>query len=53
MRHADIRTTMNVYGDAIPETMREVHGKVVKMAPLNKGTANKGTAGGSQGLVSN
>jgi integrase len=32
MRHSDIRTTMNIYGDAIPETMREVHGKVVKMA---------------------
>jgi len=32
MRQADIRTTMNVYGDAIPETMREVNGKVAKMA---------------------
>ncbi len=32
MRHADIRTTMNVYGDAIPETLREAHGKVVRMA---------------------
>jgi integrase len=32
MRHADIRTTMNVYGDAIPETMRATHGKVVQMA---------------------
>ena len=32
MRHSDIRTTMNIYGDAIPETMREVHGKVVRMA---------------------
>jgi len=48
MRHADVRTTMNVYGDAILNTMRKVHSKVVKMAPLNKGTA-----GGSQVLVSN
>ncbi len=32
MRHSDIRTTMNVYGDAIPETLRAAHGKVVRMA---------------------
>jgi integrase len=32
MRHADVRTTMNVYGDAILDTMRKVHSKVVKMA---------------------
>ena len=32
MRHADIRTTMNIYGDAIPETLRAAHGKVVRMA---------------------
>jgi integrase len=32
MRHADIRTTMNIYGDAASADMREAHGKVVKMA---------------------
>jgi putative ABC transport system permease protein len=32
MRHSDIRTTMNLYGDAIPKTMRKAHAKVVKMA---------------------
>jgi integrase len=32
MRHSDIRTTMNIYGDAATEDMREVHGKIVKLA---------------------
>ena len=32
MRHADIRTTMNIYGDAATEDMREAHGKVVGLA---------------------
>jgi integrase len=32
MRHSDIRTTMNIYGDAIPDTLRKAHGKVVRMA---------------------
>lgn len=32
MRHSDIRTTMNIYGDAIPDTLRAAHGKVVRMA---------------------
>ena len=31
MRHADIRTTMNTYGDALPDELREAHGKVVRM----------------------
>jgi integrase len=31
-RHADIRTTMNIYGDTASADMREAHGKVVKMA---------------------
>jgi hypothetical protein len=38
MRHSDIRTTMNVYGDAASEEMRSAHEKVVKLAlpkPLN------------------
>lgn len=31
MRHADIRTTMNVYGKAMEASKREAHGKVVRM----------------------
>ena len=29
MRHADVRTTMNIYGDAVTPDMREAHGKMV------------------------
>ena len=32
MRHADIRTTMNIYGDAVTTDMREAHGKIVGLA---------------------
>ena len=32
MRHADIRTTMNVYGDVVTNEMQETHAKVVQMA---------------------
>ena len=32
MRHADIRTTMNIYGDAATADMRAAHEKVVRMA---------------------
>jgi integrase len=31
MRHADIRTTMNVYGKAMDESKRAAHGKVVSL----------------------
>lgn len=31
LRHADIRTTMNVYTQAVSEQKREAHGKVVRM----------------------
>src|SRR5208283_2009958 len=31
MRHASIRTTMNVYGKAMDESKREAHGKVVRL----------------------
>ncbi|MBZ5512737.1 MAG: site-specific integrase [Acidobacteriia bacterium] len=31
MRHSDIRTTMNIYGDAIPDSLRSAHSKVVRM----------------------
>ena len=32
MRHADIHTTMNIYGDAATADMREAHEKVVRLA---------------------
>lgn len=32
MRHADIRTTMNLYGDVVTDEMREAHSKVVRIA---------------------
>jgi integrase len=32
MRHADIRTTMNIYGDVVTDEMRQAHAKVVRMA---------------------
>jgi integrase len=38
MRHADIRTTMNIYGDVATPDMRKAHGKIVGLA-LN-GTEN-------------
>jgi integrase len=44
MRHSDIRTTMNIYGDAGTADMREAHTKVVRLA-LN------GTGNGTDGLL--
>jgi integrase len=32
MRHADIRTTMNVYGDVVTDEMSQAHSKVVGLA---------------------
>ena len=32
MRHADVRTTMNIYGDAVTEDMRSAHEKIVRLA---------------------
>jgi integrase len=32
MRHSDIRTTMNVYGDVVTDEMRQAHARVVRMA---------------------
>jgi integrase len=32
MRHSDIRTTMNIYGDAVTPDMAEAHGKIVGLA---------------------
>jgi integrase len=32
MRHSDVRTTFNLYGDAFTADMRQAHDKVVRMA---------------------
>lgn len=32
MRHSDIRTTMNVYGDVVTDEMSQAHSKVVRLA---------------------
>jgi len=40
MRHSDIRTTMNIYGDAASEDLRAVHGKIVQLALTRNGTEN-------------
>ena len=32
MRHADIRTTMNIYGDAATDDMNQAHGKIAGLA---------------------
>jgi len=32
MRHSDIRTTMNQYGDALTDDMRQAHAKIVNLA---------------------
>jgi integrase len=32
MRHADIRTTMNIYGDVVTDEMAQAHSKVVALA---------------------
>jgi integrase len=36
MRHADIRTTMNVYGTVVTDEMKVAHSKVVQMALGNQ-----------------
>jgi integrase len=32
MRQADIRTTLNIYGDVVTDEMRQAHSKMVRMA---------------------
>jgi integrase len=32
MRHADIRTTLNIYGDVVTDEMAQAHSKVVRLA---------------------
>ncbi len=32
MRHADMKTTMNVYGDVVTDEMSQAHSKIVNLA---------------------
>ena len=32
MRHADIRTTLNIYGDVVTDEMAQAHSRVVRLA---------------------
>jgi integrase len=32
MRHSDIRTTLNIYGDVVKNAMAEAHAKIVRLA---------------------
>jgi integrase len=38
MRHSDIRTTMNIYGDVVTDEMEQAQSKVGALA-LNRGSA--------------
>lgn len=40
MRHSDIRTTMNIHGDAATEDMREAHNKIVEPCARMNGTGS-------------
>jgi integrase len=40
MRHSDIRTTLNIYGDVVTDEMAVAHSKVVGMALRRKVIAN-------------
>jgi integrase len=33
MRHSDIRTTLNIYGDVVTDGMAQAHSKVVRAIP--------------------
>lgn len=43
MRHADIRTTMNIYGDVVTEEMSQAAGKVTRLALNGAQTERKPT----------
>ncbi|MDT7812056.1 MAG: hypothetical protein QOJ42_1972 [Acidobacteriaceae bacterium] len=45
MRHANIATTMNVYGGAYIAEKREAHGKVGADASTDKGKGRHGNGG--------
>jgi integrase len=40
MRHSDIRTTMNIYGDVVTDEMERAHSKVVALALDRREIAN-------------
>jgi hypothetical protein len=58
MRHTDIRTTMNIYGDVVTDEMEEANSKVVGLAlsgPTDCGCdrlvlVNRLEAGGEGGI---
>jgi hypothetical protein len=41
MRHADIRTTINIYGDVVTDEMAVASGKVTRLALNGRETAGK------------
>jgi len=41
MRHSDIRTTLNIYGDVVTDEMAPAHSKVVELALPRKVIANR------------
>jgi integrase len=41
MRHSDIRTTFNIYGDVVTDEMITASGKVAQLAFLTKGAQNR------------
>jgi integrase len=42
LRHADIRTTLNVYTQGVPDDLREANSKVVRMVlPASRGSGEK------------
>lgn len=43
MRHADIRTTMNIYGDVVTDEMAQAHSKIVGLALNGSHTDRKTT----------
>jgi integrase len=44
MRHADIRTTMNIYGDIVTDEMAVASGKVTRLALNGTGSGTGTTA---------
>ena len=40
MRHSDIRTTFNIYGDVVTDEMITASGKVARLAFLTDGAQN-------------
>jgi integrase len=46
MRHSDMRTTMNIYGDVVTDEMEQAHGKVVRLGTFSGVTDRKWIARG-------